>query len=281
MRLGAPIWGHRYDPEPYFAKIKSLGYGAAYCMLEGDESDDLLAAFEKAAAQAGIVIAEVGAWRNNPLHPDEATSKEAIANIQKKLALADKIGARCCVNVAGSLDPDSWAGPHMHNLDDDVFDLVVETARAIIDGVKPTRTYFTLEMMPWMFPDSADSYLKLIDAIDRERFGVHLDPVNIVCTPRAYFYNADLLRECFEKLGPHIRSIHAKDMIIKRDMPITIHEILPGKGALDYVAFLKEANKLDPDVPFMLEHLQSPEEYAEATQYVREQAKVAGVEFVI
>ena len=32
----------------------------------------------------------------------------------------------------------------------------------IIDAVKPSRTFYTLEPMPWMYPDSAESYAGLI-----------------------------------------------------------------------------------------------------------------------
>ena len=62
--------------------------------------------------------------------------------------------------------------------------MIVQTVREIIDAVKPVRTFYTLETMPWMYPDSAHSYLELIRAIDRERFAVHLDVVNLVCSPQ-------------------------------------------------------------------------------------------------
>ena len=47
--------------------------------------------------------------------------------------------------------------------------MIVETTRQIIDAVKPTRTYYTLETMPWAYPDSARSYAQLLEAIDRPR----------------------------------------------------------------------------------------------------------------
>jgi len=42
------------------------------------------------------------------------------------------------------------------------FGLIVETTRRIIDAVKPKRNFFTLEAMPWAYPDSVDSYLNLL-----------------------------------------------------------------------------------------------------------------------
>ena len=44
-------------------------------------------------------------------------------------------------------------------------------------------------MMGWSLPDSPDSYLKMMKAVDRETFAVHLDPCNLVNSP-ARFYAA-------------------------------------------------------------------------------------------
>ena len=133
--------------------------------------------------------------------------------------------------------------------------MIVQTVREIIDAVKPIRTFYTLETMPWMYPDSADSYLELIRAIDRERFAVHLDVVNLICSPQRYFANAALIRECVAKLGPQIKSCHAKDIALADRLTVHLDEVRPGLGGLDYRALLRELNGLDPDLPLMLEHL--------------------------
>ena len=96
------------------------------------------------------------------------------------------------MNVSGSKNPEYWAGPHKDNLTAETFDQVVEITRKIIDAVKPTRTFFALEAMPWAFPDSTETYLQLLKAIDRKQFGVHLDPVNMITSPRDYYGNGDL-----------------------------------------------------------------------------------------
>ena len=36
------------------------------------------------------------------------------------------------------------------------FDATVENCRKVIDAVKPKRTKFTIEMMPWSLPDGPD-----------------------------------------------------------------------------------------------------------------------------
>ncbi|MFO7900635.1 MAG: sugar phosphate isomerase/epimerase, partial [Planctomycetota bacterium] len=120
-------------------------------------------------------------------------------------------------------------------------------------------------------------YVDLVEAIDRDRFAVHLDPVNLVCSPQRYFHSGALIRECFEKLGPHIKSCHAKDVLLTGQLTTHLDEVRPGMGGLDYTVFLTELDRLDPDTPLMLEHLGSPVEYVMAATHVRSVAKDAGI----
>jgi len=206
------------------------------------------------------------------MSPDETTRRAALERCQEQLALADKIGAQCCVNISGSRGQ-QWDGHHPDNLTEETFDLIVETVRKIIDTVKPTRTFYTLETMPWMYPDSADSYLRLIHAIARKQFAVHLDPVNLVCSPQRFYNNGALIRECVEKLGQYIKSCHAKDIALSGRLTVHLDEVRPGLGGLDYRVYLQELNKLSPDIPLMLEHLPTEEEYTLAASHIRAVAK--------
>jgi sugar phosphate isomerase/epimerase len=257
MRLGAELRQEVKDPAGWIAALQERRYRAAIWPLGGDPADDLVDAYVRAAADAGIVIAEVGAWLHNPLSSDEAVRREGIARCQERLVLADRVGARCCVNVAGSRG-DKWCGPHPDDLTEDTFNQLVETVREIVDAVNPTRTFYTIETMPWMFPDSPDSYLRLIKAVDRRGFAAHLDPVNMINTPARYFRNGEFIRECFDKLGPYIKSCHAKDTRMSGDLTVHISESPVGKGVLDYRTYLRCLAELDPDMPLILEHV--PEE---------------------
>ncbi|MCP4639846.1 MAG: sugar phosphate isomerase/epimerase [bacterium] len=278
MRLGGPILEGFEGPDQWVEALKRHEYGATYFPVGMEKGEDTVRAYADAAKQAGIVIAEVGAW-SNPMSPDEDARTKAQALCERQLALADMVGANCCVNISGSRGA-KWDGHDPANLTDDTFDLIVETTRGIIDAVKPTRTFYSLETMPWMYPDSPDSYLRLIKAIDRERFAAHLDPVNLVCSPQRYYGNAALIRECFEKLGPYIKSCHGKDILLDQKLTTHLDEVRPGLGGLDYAVFLQGIEKLGPDTPLMLEHLPSGEEYDAAAKHVRGVAKEAGVPLV-
>jgi len=255
---------------------RQAGYAAAYCPLTAEADSETVAAWAEAARKADLVIAEVGAW-SNPLSLDPATRAQALEHCKRQLDLAERIGARCCVNIAGSRGS-KWDGPDARDLTQETFDAIVETTREIIDAVQPRRTFYTLEPMPWMYPDSPDSYLELIRAIDRPAMGVHLDPVNMICSPQRYFRNADFLRECVQKLGPYIKSCHAKDILLQPNLTTHLDEVRPGLGALDYRTYLEELDRLLFDVPLMLEHLSSEDDYRQAAAYIRSVARAAGVE---
>jgi len=279
IRLGVPIFEKYDNPDEWIAILKKLGYSAAYCPVELGTSAAIINAYEQAAIKADIWIAEVGSWVNT-LDEDLIKRKENIEKCQKSLALADAIGARCCVNISGSRNQNHWAGPAKNNLTQETFDMVVQSTREIIDAVKPKRSFYTIENMPWMYPDSVDSCLALIKAIDRKQFGIHFDPVNFMADTRSYYGIGQIIRDAFKRLGSHIKSCHGKDLQINEEVYTPqFSECIPGQGAMDYATFLTEISK-HGNVPLMLEHLTKPEEYKEASNYVRKVGMEKGVRFL-
>jgi sugar phosphate isomerase/epimerase len=264
VRLGANhIFAPYTDPEEWVAVVKRLGYRAVAAPIDETADDETIAAYRAAAEANDIVIAEVGVW-NNPSSDDETVRRAAIELCKARLRLADKLGARCTVNVAGARTKRAGAD----DLTDEAFDRIVQTVREILDDVRPSHTYYCLETMPWMLPDSVEAYVQLVQAIDRERCGVHCDPVNLCNSPRRYHNSGDLIRSFFRELGPQIRSCHAKDIVLASESTVHLSECRPGTGGLDYHSYVREINRLDPEMPLLMEHLGSDEEYAEAASYI-------------
>jgi sugar phosphate isomerase/epimerase len=278
VRLGAPVFGAPEDPEGLALAHRKLGYRAAYCpnvsLADKDRVRDVAAAF----AKHDVVIAEVGRWCNL-LDPDPAVRETNLKNVTEGLALAEAIGARCCVDIAGSYNPKLWFGPHPDNLSTKFFDATVENTRKIIDAVRPRRAKFALEMMGWALPDSPDSYLNLIKAVDREAFGVHLDPCNLINSPSRFYRNTELLNECFDKLAPWIVSCHAKDLTWDVEMNLRFREVCLGTGELDWRTYLGRLAAMPGDVPLMIEHMNGAEEYDKSRRFLVDLAAKMGVRF--
>ncbi|MFN5058719.1 MAG: sugar phosphate isomerase/epimerase family protein [Chloroflexota bacterium] len=276
MRLGAPLFARWNSPEEWADTVTTARYRAAYAPVDEHADAQTIAAYRQIASAHDIIIAEVGAW-SNPLSVDATTRAQAITFCQARLALADELGARCCVNIAGSRGSE-WDGPDAANYTEDTFALIVDTVREIIDAVNPTNTYYTLETMPWMYPDSPESYLSLIKAIDRPQFAAHLDPINMINSVERFYRHRLFISHCIDVLGPYIRACHIKDMVIERPFVVSLRETAPGRGSLDYAYVLRQLQRLESDTPVLLEHLSEAAEYDAAATYVRAKAAEVGIE---
>lgn len=266
LRLGGQVFLEDQQPELWAQAMQRAGFRAATCPFDGKDRP-LMQEYLKQAERSDIVIAEVGAW-SNPISLDQSIAQQAISYCAERLQLADEIGARVCVNIAGSRGT-VWDGPHELNLSEDTFALIVDTVRAIIDQVKPTRAKYALEMMPWVYPNSADSYLRLLQAIDRPQFAVHFDPVNIINSPDVYYYSDKLITDFIQKLGAHIVNVHAKDVYLQPKLTLHLDEVVPGRGNLRYDVLLRQLHALQRDIPVIIEHLSTNEQVAEAAAYIR------------
>jgi sugar phosphate isomerase/epimerase len=269
LRLGGPIFLKSDDPIELARAHRALGYNAAYCPALKLNETERIKAMARAFAAENVVIAEVGAWRNM-LEANAMKRQENLNYVIERLALAEAVGARNCVNIAGSFNPKQWDGPDARNVSREFFDATVENCRKVIDTVKPQRTKFTIEMMGWSLPDSADVYLKLFKAVARPGFGVHVDICNIINSPERFYRNAEIINEVFRKLGRWVCSCHAKDLIGKN---VHFAETVPGRGGIDYRAYLTNIVALPFEAPLMLEHLSTPAEYEEGQQHI---LKLAG-----
>jgi sugar phosphate isomerase/epimerase len=278
IRLGGPSFSTAADPDELAQAHRKLGYRAAYCpavdLNNGTRIRDIAQAFQR----HDVVIAEVGRWVNL-LDADPAKRVANLRTVTEGLALAEAIGARCCVDIAGSFHPTIWFGPDPRNLTREFFDAAVENARKIIDAVRPRRTKFCYEATGWSIPDSPDSYLKLIKAVDRPGFAVHLDPCNMINSPERFYHDTELLNECFDKLGPWIASCHAKDLTWDVEMNIHFREVPLGAGRLDYGTYLKRVAALPAEVPLMLEHMKDQAEYDRCREHAFATGKKLGLSF--
>jgi sugar phosphate isomerase/epimerase len=275
MRIGGGIEKPYHNPEEWYKLVKELGYRAVLAPIDYKAGKEERQAYLQCAREHDLVIGEVGVWKNVLAINDEER-KAAMEYSINQLELAEELGANCCVNIAGSRG-EIWDGFYRENYSEDTYTLIVDSIREIIDAVKPKRTFFTIESMPWMVPDSPDEYLQLIQDVDRKAFGVHLDFVNMMNCPKRVLFCDEFIEECFTKLGSHIKSIHGKDVVMENAYTTVIRETMPGKGIINYQKVARLCESLGPDTTLFVEHLPDFESYKKAAAYVREQAALAGV----
>lgn len=266
MRLGISVPLTCESADKWAKAQTELGCKSVVFPLNCDAPDALVDEYVNAAKEHDLMIAEVGIWRN-AIALDEAERKANLDYSIRQLALADRIGARCCVNVSGSMGP-RWDGGYKENFSREAWIKTVKMAQTVIDEVKPQNTYFTLEPMMWMIPNGPKEYLHLIQDVARDRFAVHMDIINMICTPDRYFFNEEFTEEAFLMLGDKIKSCHLKDIRLLEDFTFQLKECACGEGIYNIEKYVELANKMDPDMPMIIEHLHSNDDYYKSVEYV-------------
>ena len=269
MRLGVSAAFAHKDPENWAEQMREIGAGTVVFPLNFRAEEEKIEAYVQSARRAGLTIAEVGIWKNT-LAADPAERMEAREYAVGQLRLADRIGARCCVNVAGTAYGPVWDGGYRGNFSREAWDETVRMIRDIIDEAAPVRTKFCIEPMPWMIPTGPEEYLRLLEEVDRPQFGVHMDLVNMVNCPQRYFFLEDFMETCFEKLHGRIVSCHLKDIVLLEDLTFQLRETACGSGIIPLERYAELASREDADMPMIIEHLQTEEEYRASMHYVRE-----------
>jgi sugar phosphate isomerase/epimerase len=267
MKLGGSIAVPFESAAQWGELLEKSRFAAVTCPVTHEAPSIQVAGVLAEAKRLHVTIAEVGVWRN-PLSPDAKEREASLAFAKGQLAFADEIGANCCVNIVGSRGV-RWDGAYRDNYSEQTYAEIVRSVREIIDAVRPKRTFYTIEPMPWMVPDGPDEYLRLIRGVNRERFAVHMDFVNMINSAKRYLFADEFIEECFEKLGLQVKSSHIKDVRMETSFTTILPELAPGKGQLNYAHILHVIDRhLPKDTPVLLEHMETDEEYAQAYEYV-------------
>ena len=274
MRLGGTVCCG--SPAEWETKLVESGFRAITAPFTCETPEEEIRRLCGIAEKHGVVIAEVGVWRN-PFDRTEGAANQEYA--LRQLRLADELGIPCCVNVAGTDSPAGWDAADRGNFSEEMYGRLIASIRAVIDGAKPKKAFYCLEPMPWMIPDSPDVYLQLMKDVDREQFAVHMDFVNMINCPRRFLDAEGFIEECFSKLGPYIKSTHLKDSRMDlMELTTVLHECSPGEGNLDFVRILRIIDRYLPaDAPVLLEHMSTFGDYRRAYEYVAGKAAEAGV----
>ena len=152
MRLGGSVMKPYASPKEWLAYVKELGYSAVIFPVDSTAPAHVVQDYLTCCRDNDLLIGEVGAWRNVMARDPQERAANLDWNI-RQLELAETVGANCCVNISGSM-ADYWDGYHPALDTREVYDLVVENTRKIIDAVQPTHTAYSLAstwfaLMPW------------------------------------------------------------------------------------------------------------------------------------
>lgn len=267
MRLGISSGLENKNAKEWAKSMVELGLKSVVFPLDSSAPTELIDEYVKEAKENDLLIAEVGIWRN-AISKNEEERKKNIDYSVAQLKLADYIGARCCVNVAGSTG-EVWDGGYKENFYKETWERTVSMIQEVMDRAQPEKTYFTMEPMPWMYPSSPEQYVKLIEAVNRDRFAVHMDIINMITSPERYFFHEPFTTHCFELLGDKIKSCHLKDIKLLPGYTFQLKECGPLEGTFNIKHYLRLASAADPDMPVIIEHLADNDAYRKSVADVK------------
>ncbi|MBO4927592.1 MAG: sugar phosphate isomerase/epimerase [Clostridiales bacterium] len=268
MRLGTSAPLKHSSAREWAENQVDLGCRAVVFPLSAQDPEEKIDEYLEAARSHDLLIAEVGIWRNAlSLDPEERKTNREYCIAQ--LRLADRIGARCAVNVAGAMGP-RWDGYYKENFSEDTRKQIVLMVQEIIDRAEVTNTFFTLEPMPWMIPTGPEDYVRLLEKVNRDRFAVHMDIINMIHSAERYFEPEPFIDRCVALLGDRIRSCHIKDVHLKEEYTFQLEECAPGQGEFPLRYYVEKMHGIDPEMPVILEHLNTDEEYIQYMNYLKE-----------
>lgn len=168
-----------------------------------------------------------------------------------------------------NVHPDNWSLK--------TWKLLVKSIRQVLNDTAGMKAAIAMEAQVTTTIDGPLAHRNLIDDVGDPRLGVELDPVNMI-TLQNYYYTTELLNECFDLLGEHILTCHAKDTTIwPNRQTVHVHEVCPGRGVLDYKTYLVRMSQLDWPRMLLPEHIPA-EQYPEAYAFLRKMVAETGVE---
>jgi len=110
IRFGGPLFGvDLLDPDAVAEACRRLGYGAIYCPDLDPDDERACRDYGEAIRRHGLMVAEAGVWVRLA-GPDPDETEKNLQKAIRRMRVAELVGARCCVDIAGSFHPGSWHG---------------------------------------------------------------------------------------------------------------------------------------------------------------------------
>jgi sugar phosphate isomerase/epimerase len=268
-------------------KIREMGYTAA-CSVWGTSgknpwltaSESEVRELKDALAEYDVTYFDVHTYTNN-IHPDPEQRKDNHRYIIEQCETAERVGAEMITTHAGTMSTIYPISPHKDNWTMETWKQVVSAMKKLLNDTSGMNVKFAVEAVNMTCMNNPRAHLRLLEDVGDPRLNVCLDPVNMM-HPGVYFRTNELIHECFDLLGERIIAGHCKDTYMLPDkMSMFLTEVMPGKGTIDFEAYLSRLSNLETPRALLIEHGHSEQfpdwENPEPRQYIADTAEKAGV----
>jgi len=271
-----------FSIEATIERIASLGYTGIEVLADVPHAwpagllEERKESIRRSLEKHSLTIANVNAFMMNAVadprqpywHPgwtDPDPHYRAIRreHTKRALHLGAEIGApNITTEPGGHLTPEqSW---------DEAAKIFYEELMPCVEVAEQVGVDLLIEPEPELLIERFDEYLKFVDKIDSPRVGLNFDVGHAYCV-------SEDPEDWVAKMAPHTRHYHFEDIADTR-----VHKhLIPGHGAIDFAATLKEIQKTGYDGWITVElypYIDNPDDAArEAHEYLSRVMNEAGI----
>lgn len=227
-------------PEAAIKRVRDLGFSNCFLSLDGyigkftpdaaKQISDLLTKYELIATTVEVVGPEPLEWNftRGPATIGVVPPKTRTARIDALKQVSD------FAKLLGVRQVQTHCGFIPENPGDALYPGVVEAIRSIAQHCQENRQYFLMETGQ----ETPTTMSRVIQDVNMRNLGVGFDTANLILYGKANPVDAA------DVLGPHVRSVHAKDGKWPTDPDKLGEEVLIGQGLVDFKTVFTKLHKL-------------------------------------
>ena len=261
-------------------KARSFGFSGVFTRFrENDPFETTTAQCHRVRdvlADEGIRMYQTTGYWQCLIHPDETERKKAVRTVQEALRVAGDIGARGIDTGPGSMNPTGPWNPHPDNWSQRSKEQLIKSLRECAKAAADNQVYLSLEGHQLVVLENEEVTKEILDAVDSPWVRSDLDPANWV-TLKTVYRTGEYIDRIFDTLGKHIVSGHAKDITLTNEHTLHLPTRAPGKGMLDFKAYIRRMEALDPEYPLIVEGAQEAE-LPEVSDFLHRTAAELGIQ---
>ena len=227
-------------PEDTFRRVRDLGFSNCFLSLDGyigGFASSVAAQFRELFARYSLVATTVEVVGPPPLEWDFTRGPSTIGLVPPAMRAARIDALRQVSDFAKTLgipQVQTHCGFIPEDPADSLYPGAVEAIRTVAQHCHDNGQYFLMETGQ----ETPTTMSRMIRDVDLPNLAVGLDTANLILYGKANPVDA------VDILGPHVRSIHAKDGRWPTDPSQLGEEVLIGKGLVDFKAVFTKLHRL-------------------------------------
>lgn len=250
MQLGLWIEIRPADDLPRtLERVAAMGFAALHAHFPAGCDQALARRVARAAAGAGLFVAAISGYAN-PLRPDEAPMGATLGQLAGLVELMPALGAGRLVSWSGTLGP-GLLDDHPDNQAPAARAALRRSVEALLPLLEAAEARLLLEPFFTHTLREPGDIAAFCAEVASPALGVVLDPPNLL-PPARWPDQTELIWSAVATLAPYVGLVHLKDMDLKAgalDLPG------PGRGRLDYKAFMGALRAAELSAPLIVEHV--------------------------